>query len=201
MEEDVTPERRVELGDQHLERGELDLAVRCYNLALKKDLANPAANRGLAKAYRLKAEDGGAVFYRLAVEPLRRALAADPLDESLHELLRLLAMKTGSIDSLTREYAKKANSCPEKRDFYAVQLKRAAAMSVMGSEVISQGFEYKPIPYVKSFFDFIVLPGAVITIAVGNLSLKFKPFLLLGATLFLFYCVYRGILYLLLRRQ
>ncbi|MDD2804901.1 MAG: hypothetical protein PHV33_05045 [Elusimicrobiales bacterium] len=200
MEDDVTPERRVELGDLHLGRGELDLAVRCYNLALKKNLAHPAANRRLAQAYRLKAEREGAVFYLLAVEPLRRALAADPLDESLHELLQLLALKTGSIASLTREYSKKAKSGPDK-DFNAAQLKRAAAMSVVGSEVLKQGFEYKPIPYVKSFFDFIVLPGAAVTIAVGNLSLKFKPFLLLGATLFLFYCAYRGILYLLLRRQ
>ena len=115
-------------------------------------------------------------------------------------MLQLLAIKTGSLDALTREYSEKAKSGPDTA-FFAAQLKRSAAMSLMGSEVLSQGFEYKPIPYVKSFFDLIVLPGAVATIAVGNLGLKFKPFLLLGATLFLFYCVYRGILYLLLRRQ
>jgi len=203
MEEEVPLEKFLELGDRHIERGELDRGIYYYNKALKKDLAAPGINLKLAEAYRLKAETdekNGKTYYTLAVEPLRRVLKADPLNEAAHDKLLLLAFKTGDLDALTQEYGEKAKAGPDA-EFYAKYLKHACAMSVMGSEPKKPAFEYTPAPFMKSFFDFVILPGATMTIIISQFKPDFKPFFALGVTMFLFYCAYRGILYMLMRQK
>jgi tetratricopeptide (TPR) repeat protein len=196
--EGIPAGKSLELGDRHLERGELDLALRFYTLALKQDPAEPYANRRIVEIYREKAGAGDALYYKLALPPLRRALKADPLNEELHALLRFLSMKAGSLDALTREYGQKSRSGPEKA-FYELQLRRTAALALLGSEPKRQAFVYSPAPYIKYFFDFVVLPVSVIGVAAGHIVPKLKPFFGLGLVLFMFYCAYRAILYLLLR--
>lgn len=198
MEGEIPAGKSQELGDRHLERGELDLALRFYGLALKQAPEEPYVNRRISEIYRKKAEAGDALYYRLALPPLRRALKADPLNEELHALLRFLSLKTGSLDALTREYGVKSRSGPEK-GFYGLQLRRTAALALLGSEQKKPCFVYSPAPYIKYFFDFVILPVSAMGISAGHTAAKFKPFLGLGLALLLFYCAYRAILYLLLR--
>jgi len=200
MKEEIPLEKLLELGDRHIERGELDHGIHYYNKALKKNLEAPETNFKLAEAYSLKAEKDGKVYYTLAVEQLRRALKTDPLNEAAHDKLLVLALKTDALDALAREYGQKAKTGPNA-DFYAKYLKRACAMAVMGSEPNKQLFEYKPAPFMKYFFDFMILPGATLTIVLSNLKPQFKPFFALGLTMFLFYCAYRGVLYMMMRRK
>ncbi|OGS11079.1 MAG: hypothetical protein A2234_03020 [Elusimicrobia bacterium RIFOXYA2_FULL_58_8] len=200
MEEEIPLAKFIELGDRYLEQGDADRGIHYYNRALKTDLENPAVNLKLAEAYRLKAEQGGVIYYTLAMEPLRRVLKADPRNEAAHEKLMVLAFKAGTLDTLTREYAEKAKADTTDA-FYAKYLKRAYALSLMESESKVRLAGYTPAPYIKFFFDLVILPGGAMTIAISNMGLKFKPFFILGVTMFLFYCAYRGILYMMMRRE
>ena len=197
---DPSPEKYLELGDRHAERGELDLAIRYYNLALKKDIDDAAANLRLAEAYQLKAQTGGEVFYTLAMQPLRRVLKTDPLNEAANDKLMLLAFKTRTLDALTREYSEKARAEPAS-PLYAKYLKYAYAMSLLDSESKIRSLEYTPAIYIKFFFDLFILPVGAMTILISNLGVKFKPFFVLGLTMFLFYCLYRTTLYMLMHRR
>ena len=200
MEDEVPLEKFLELGDRYIERGELDRGILYYNRALKKNLAAPEVNFKLAEAYRLKAEKDGQVFYTLAMEPLRRILKSDPRNETAHEKLMVLAFKAGTLDALAREYGDRAKADPADL-FYAKYLRRAYAMAVLESESKIQLPGYTPAPYIKFFFDLIILPGGTMTIVISNLGVEFKPFFILGLTMFLFYCAYRGILYMMMRKQ
>ena len=200
MEEEVPLEKLLELGDRHVADKDLDRGIHYYNRALKKDLDAPEINLKLAEAYRLKAEKDGGTYYTLAAETLRRVLKTDPTNEAAHDKLLLLAFKTGDLDALTQEYGEKAKAGPDA-EFYAKYLKRACALSVMGSEPKKPLFEYTPAPFMKSFFDFLILPGSNLAIVVSQFKPEFKPFFALGVTMFLFYCAYRVILFLMMRRQ
>ena len=200
MREEIPLEKFLELGDRHVGRGELDRGIHYYNKALKKNLGMPEVNFKLAEAYRLKAEKGGKVYYTLGMEPLRRILEADPRNEAAHEKLMVLAFKAGTLDTLTRQYGEKAKADPDAA-FYAKYLKRAYALSLMNCEVRTRWSGYKPAPFIKYFFDLLILPGGSVTIAISNFGVKFKPFFILGLTMFLFYCAYRGILYMMMRKQ
>lgn len=200
MNEEVPLEKFLELGDRYLGRGEPDRAIHYYVKALKKDPEAPGINLKLAEAYRLRAETGGKVYYTLAAEHLRRVLKADPLSEAAHDKLLLLAFKTGELDELTREYGEKAKAGPDA-EFYAKYLKRACTMSVIGSEPKKPAFEYTPAPFMKSFFDFMILPGATLTIVISQFKPELQPFFALGVTMFLFYCAYRAILHMMMRQK
>lgn len=200
MEEDLNLEKFLELGNRNIDRGDLDRGIHYYNLALKKDLSDARVNLKLAEACLLKAETGGKAYLAVAGEALRRLLKADPRNEAAHEKRMVLALKTGTLGDLAKEYGEKARAAPGD-ELYAKYLKRAYTLSVLEKEPNIRLPEYAPFLSIKMFFDFLVLPAGVIGILMNNLGRKFKPFFLLGLTLFLFYCVYRAVLYMLLRRR
>lgn len=200
MDEGLDLSKLVELGGLNLERGELDRAIRYYNLALKKDVSHRAANLGLSDACLRKGAAGEGVFYTLAKTPLRRILADSPKDETAADRLAVAHYKSGSLDTLIQEYREKAEADPGD-EFYAKRLKYVRAMAMLDSETQVALPGYKPVPFVKSFFDFIILPSAIAAIGAGNLGVKFKPFLLLGVALFLFYFGYRVTLWIITRRR
>lgn len=65
-------ESHRDLGSLYLDRGEPELAIREFRLALKSFEADPESNFAIGEAYRRKQE------YALAEQHLRRALALDP---------------------------------------------------------------------------------------------------------------------------
>ena len=199
MEAEPSFEKFLELGDRHIGRGELERGIHYYHKALKKNLQDPAANLKLAEAYRLKAEAGKKIYYTLGMEPLRRILRMDPRNEAAHEKLLIMAFKSETLDTLVQEYGEKLKIDPAD-GFYAKQLQHARAMAMLDAEVNIRLPEYTPSPFIKYFFDFMVLPCGAITLVISNFGPKFKPFFVLGLAMFLFYCVYRGILYMLLRK-
>ncbi|HBA59983.1 MAG TPA: hypothetical protein DCZ92_04020 [Elusimicrobia bacterium] len=200
MSEEHPLERLVELGDAKLAQGEFDRAIHYYNLALKQKLDAPAINLKLAEAYRLKAEKGGKVYYTLGMEPLRRILRSDPRNEAAHDKLMVLSFKAGTLDELTREYGEKAKTGPGG-EFYTAFIKRAEALLLMESDVPPQLPGYTPNGLIKYFFDLFILPGGAITIAASNFGPRARPFFILGLTMFLFYCAYRGILYMMMKKR
>lgn len=200
MEDGTTFEELLALGDREIAAGEPDPAIHYYNQALKRNAADPRLNFSLSEAYRLKAGSDGAVFYTLAMEPLRRILKADPLNETAHEKLMLLAFKAGALGDLAREYRERAKAGAAE-ELYAKYLKRAHTLSLLDNDVRLQVPEYRPVGYIKAFFDFVILPAGLMGMGFSGLGNKFKPLFIMGITFFLFYCAYRAILYLLMRRQ
>lgn len=199
QEPEPAPEKYLELGARHASRGELEQAIRCYNKARNKGVPRHPVELGLAAVYRLKAEAGRPEFYRPAEEALRRALESDPFSAEAHDLLLLLAHKTGKLDEFVKEYGEKAKG-GEKPDFFAAYLKQAAALAAMGSEIYKP-YRYAPSRFVVVFFDKMLLPAATLTILASHLGPRAKPFLGLGTTMFFFYCLYRAGLYLATRKE
>lgn len=200
MEDGTTLEELLALGDREIASGETDLALHYYNQALKKNTADPRLNFRLTEAYRLKAGSGGAVFYTLAMEPLRRILKADPINETAHEKLLLLAFKAGALGDLAREYRARAKAGTAE-ELYAKYLKRAQVLSLLDNDVRIRVPEYRPVGFIKAFFDFIILPAGIMGMVFSSFGNEFKPLFIMGITFFLFYCAYRAILCLMMRRQ
>jgi tetratricopeptide (TPR) repeat protein len=195
MEEAIpSPEIFLELGARHAGRGELDQAMRCYKKARNQGVSAHLVDLGLADVYRLKAEAGKPEFYRPAEEALRRALKAAPYSAEAHDMLLLLAHKTGRLDGFVKEYGEKAKGA-EKPEFFAAYLKQAGALAAMGSEIYHP-YKYTPSRFVVVFFDKMLLPAATLTILASHIGPRTKPFFGLGSAMFFFYSLYRAGLYL-----
>lgn len=199
MTDEPPAEWLAELGDRKLAQGEPGVAVHYFSRALQKRPEDPALNLKLAEAYCLLGESGEKTYYALAMEPLRRILRSDPHNEAVNEKLLALAFKTGTLDALTREYGEKAKTGTDA-EFYAGYVKRACAMLLLATDLKPAAPGYAPNNLIKFFFDCFILPGGTLTIILSNLSAKYRPFFILGITMFLFYCAYRGIIFMLTRR-
>lgn len=200
MNEGPKPEHWLESGDKEMALGELDEAIHCYNQALKQNLEDPRINFKLAEAYDRKSEKADKAYRVLAMNALRRGLKTDPRNEAAHGKLMALALKTGTLDALAREYRDKLAADPDD-GFYAGQLKRTYLFSMLDNSAGVRPAGYKPAAFIKYFFDLLILPAGVIGIMLNNFGPRFKPAFALGISFFFFYCFYRVTILILARRR
>ena len=200
MDDRPKQEAWLELGDKEMALGELDSAIHYYNQALKQDLEDPRINFKLAEVYDRKSESAGKAYCVLAMNALRRGLKTDPRNEAAHGKLMALALKTGTLDALAREYRDKLSAAPDDA-FYAGQLKRTYIFSMLDNNTGVRPAGYKPAAFIKYFFDLLILPAGVIGIMLNNFGPRFKPAFALGISFFFFYCLYRITILILARRK
>lgn len=197
--EEVGFDRLMELGARHVAGGDLDRAIHYYNAALRASPGAPLAYIGLGKAFTLKEKKGEPVFRVLAMDALRKAAAADPASEEAHALLIAAAIRAGKLGDLAVEYREKLKRAPSDAGLKK-RLNHIYLISLMDTEVEVPQLGYRPVFFVKVFFDCILLPLSSSIIIAANAVPKARPSLGIGVFIFFCYAVYRTLVWFFLRR-
>lgn len=196
--EEIGPDRLNELGAKYVAEGDADRAIHYYNLSLRTAPGSFTALLGQAKALSLKAASGGKAFEVLAMDALRKAAAADPAREEPHSLMISAAARSGRLGDLAVEYREKLRLAPDD-DALKRRLKSIYLLSLMDRQVKVPTVGYRPILYVKVFFDCILLPMGASMIVAANVFPKARPSLGIGVFIFFCYACYRWLIWLLSR--
>lgn len=197
--EEVGFEKFMELGERHTAAGDPDRAIHYYNSALKISPAAPAAQRGLARALSLKADKGEPVFRVLALDALRKAAAAEPESEETQALLIGAAVKAGRLGELAAEYRARLKADPENAALKK-RLKAVYVVSLLENDVTVPSVGYRPVFFIKVFFDCVLLPLGASIIVAANVMPKARPSLIIGVFIFFCYAVYRSLVWFFSRR-
>lgn len=196
--EEIGPDRLNELGAKYVAEGDADRAIHYYNLSLRTAPGSARTYLGLARALSLKAAAGAKPFEVLAMDALRKAAAADPSLEDPHSLLISAAARAGRLGDLAVEYREKLRLAPDDEALKR-RLKSIYLLSLMDRTVRTPTVGYKPILYVKVFFDCVLLPLGASMIVAANVLPKARPSLGIGIFIFFCYACYRWLIWFLSR--
>ena len=197
--EEVGFDRLLELGARHIGGGDPDRAIHYYNAALRAVPGAPSAYIGLGKAFTLKEKKGEPVFRVLAMDALRKAVAAAPASEEAHALLIAAAIRAGRLGDLAVEYREKLKQAPDDAGLKK-RLNHIYLISLMDTEVETPQLGYRPVFLVKVFFDCVLLPLSTSIIIAANTVPKARPSLGIGVFIFFCYAVNRTLVWFFSRR-
>lgn len=116
LKDPLTPKEHLNLGVVYERKGELDLAIHEYQLALKK---LPIANLYLGNAYFLKKE------YEIAEKYYKKAIEEIPFNANAHNNLAwLYYIKQENLDEAESLVLKAIEMDPQKKDLYLDTLEK-----------------------------------------------------------------------------
>lgn len=180
----------IKQGDAYKKSGDFNSAISEYQKALKIEPASIEALIKLAQTYEIKGDqEKEPAFYILAQEACEKAIAKEPSNSEIHNLVIALGVKQGRIDELVKYYEKKLQKNPGNQALIKA-VKDLEVISLVS--IPSQTSDIKTKGGCSKFLlDFVFPFSGTACFLFGLMLPKLKGLLPLGAMMLTIYLIYK----------